>query len=376
MNQFQSIFDKVKEISCYTRFPGTEGSTRSLRYIVSFLEGQNVDSSMSITKIPNWILISNPTVKCLSNHKIDFKAIPAMFSYPSPKEGVEGYLKAAGTIKMLDSFDWEQFAITSREDELLGYLISTSYGAHMEPLPFSSSQLPVVIIDSKSLEALKNVLSLNKNITVHVVNPTTIVGEVAVNSIISHCPLKQPAPMICAHYDTVYNSVGAHDNASGVAVVMHLITNSDLKERCRFAFFDGEESNKAGSTNYVNEERCNGNLKNVSFVLEIDSVGLGEEIVLLCSKSIYKKVRNLADDLAKHISPQFKLTISQQTRISFCDVWPFMQEGIPVIRMLSRDATSSKIIHSDDDTIDIIKPLTLEAASNIAHELAHILFHN
>ncbi|MFA6089680.1 MAG: hypothetical protein WC755_07500, partial [Candidatus Woesearchaeota archaeon] len=63
---------------------------------------------------------------------------------------------------------------------------------------------------------------------------------------------------------------------------------------------------------------------------------------------------------------EFRITISPQTKIAFSDVWPFMREGIPVIRMLSRGGVSKTIMHTSDDTFEKLDIKTLTYATDIA----------
>lgn len=195
-------------------------------------------------------------------------------------------------------------------------------------------------------------------------NPTRLSGTVEVVSVITEEPSSDSYSLICAHYDTVFNSVGAHDNASGAAVLLKLA--EELKNiPCRFAFFDGEEINKVGSQAFVENEKARNNLNKISFVLEIDAVGIGNEIGLLCSKNLFKKLQKCF----KRTPEGVKVSVSRQSKIGFSDVWPFMKEGIPVIRMLTRGDTSRNIMHTEEDTPDKINIEILSAAFNVAQRI-------
>ncbi|MEE2757184.1 MAG: M28 family peptidase [Myxococcota bacterium] len=63
--------------------------------------------------------------------------------------------------------------------------------------------------------------------------------------------------VIGAHYDTVQNSPGANDNASGVAAVLEIachLKTVDTQLSYRFIFFDGEEQNMLGSKAHLNHQ--------------------------------------------------------------------------------------------------------------------------
>lgn len=81
------------------------------------------------------------------------------------------------------------------------------------------------------------------------------------------------AILIAAHYDTVLNSPGADDNATGVAVLLEIarLFNSDSTPRTlQLAFFDREEAGLLGSRAFVNNQA---RLQNLRGVIVMDMVG-------------------------------------------------------------------------------------------------------
>ncbi len=81
------------------------------------------------------------------------------------------------------------------------------------------------------------------------------------------------AILIGAHYDTVLNSPGADDNASGVAVLLEIarLFNSDSTPRTlQLAFFDKEEAGLLGSRAFVTNTA---RLKKLRGVIVMDMVG-------------------------------------------------------------------------------------------------------
>jgi hypothetical protein len=79
-------------------------------------------------------------------------------------------------------------------------------------------------------------------------------------NLVVHKPGTDPkagAWLIGAHYDTVGGSMGADDNATGVAAVMEiarLLKDVPLKQTLRFVFFDQEESGMLGSIAYARSD--------------------------------------------------------------------------------------------------------------------------
>ncbi|MBF2014597.1 MAG: M28 family peptidase [Rivularia sp. T60_A2020_040] len=79
--------------------------------------------------------------------------------------------------------------------------------------------------------------------------------------------------LIAAHYDTVFKSPGADDNASGVAVLLEiarLFGSSSTPRTLQLAFFDKEEAGLLGSRAFVDNPA---RLENLRGVIVLDMVG-------------------------------------------------------------------------------------------------------
>ena len=80
--------------------------------------------------------------------------------------------------------------------------------------------------------------------------------------------------IVCGHYDTVPESPGADDDASGVAVALaaaYVMSQYSFNHTVRFVAFSGEEQGLLGSYMYVQEVIENGD--NVMGVLNADMIG-------------------------------------------------------------------------------------------------------
>ncbi|MEZ4470376.1 MAG: M28 family peptidase [bacterium] len=79
--------------------------------------------------------------------------------------------------------------------------------------------------------------------------------------------------LLGAHYDTVWGSEGADDNASGVAVVLELarLLQTPTARGLRLVFFDAEERDYAGSRAYV---RSDARIADLRGAIVLDMVGV------------------------------------------------------------------------------------------------------
>ncbi|MEL7240869.1 MAG: M20/M25/M40 family metallo-hydrolase [Cyanobacteria bacterium J06573_2] len=81
------------------------------------------------------------------------------------------------------------------------------------------------------------------------------------------------AILLAAHYDTVRNSPGADDNASGVAVLLEaarLFNSGSTPRTLQLAFFDKEEAGLWGSRAFANNTE---RLRQIRGVINMDMVG-------------------------------------------------------------------------------------------------------
>ena len=87
-------------------------------------------------------------------------------------------------------------------------------------------------------------------------------------------PTDKKTLMLCAHYDSVANSPGAGDDASGVAVVLETVralkASAPIKRDVVVLFTDGEENGLDGSRLFVDEHPW---AKDVGVVLNFDARG-------------------------------------------------------------------------------------------------------
>jgi hypothetical protein len=359
------IIELIKMLCKNSRFVGSTGSNTARKLITNFLSSCGYNYKYYKTKIIGWNIKENPVVEILQPKYLKLTTYPALYSEPTPKEGIEGYLVEDGYIKILETFDWEKYKVVDSNGKVIGYIISNEKDTRPQPIPFGELEAPCVIIDKKDLTIIKNWIKNKKKIKVKIYNPTIFYDEIEVVNIVTEKPFNVPYILICAHYDTVPFTVGAHDNASGVVGTLLLAELFSKEKICRFAFFDGEEINKVGSSAFVNEIR--NELSEIKLVIELDAIGIGNEIVLLCSKKAYKKIKKCKSELEKVVPEGYKLHISAQSKISFSDVWSFMKEGIPAIRILTRNGNN--IMHLKEDTPEKINAETILAVINIVKHL-------
>lgn len=99
---------------------------------------------------------------------------------------------------------------------------------------------------------------------------------------------QKPRLILTAHYDTVFNSIGAYDNASGVAVLLELANLLKDKHRnlpVEIVLTDSEEWNLMGSRAHA----ASLSKDDVELAFNVDGIGRGSVLELWSSGEAYER---------------------------------------------------------------------------------------
>jgi hypothetical protein len=174
--------------------------------------------------------------------------------------------------------------------------------------------------------------------------------------------------LTAGHHDTQADSVGADDNATGVAVVLELartLSRVPRKRTIRLISFGAEEQLSAGSAAYARQHRAE-LTRSGQFMLNFDACGsrLGWTELFCCGPDCMAQYLNrFFVDQAEYI----KLTPEV---IPYSDHFPFTACGIPSAWVTRMNCTSGRFFHHrPDDTLDRVSPEKLANLSVISHHI-------
>jgi len=170
-----------------------------------------------------------------------------------------------------------------------------------------------------------------------------------------------------AHHDTQADSVGADDNATGVAAVLELArVLAPLRRRrtIRLISFGAEEQLSVGSAQYVRRHRSEVQERG-ALILNFDSFGspLGwNEFVCNGPKELQKF---LVDTFKKH---DLYCRITSEA-MPYADHFPFVAAGIPGITVFRANCAAGRFFHHrPDDDLTRVSPETMASILNPAAE--------
>lgn len=178
-------------------------------------------------------------------------------------------------------------------------------------------------------------------------------------NVIGYIPAKKKTNktiVFTAHYDHLGRMglktyfPGANDNASGTAMIIsmaqHYKANPPKKFNVVFIAFAGEEAGLLGSKFYVENPLFE--LEDISFLINLDIMGSGEEGITVVNGSIFKKqfdqlvAINKKENLLKTVNPRGYAANS--------DHYWFTDKGVPAIFIYTQGP--NKNYHDVFDTYD------------------------
>lgn len=189
--------------------------------------------------------------------------------------------------------------------------------------------------------------------------------------------------VVGAHYDSVEGTVGANDNASGVAAILELarsLQQTKLRRGVRFVLFVNEEppffqTDQMGSLVYA--KRSHGEGTRVSAMISLETLGFYSDVP---GSQQYPAILGLfypsrgdfigfvsnqeSRNLVRHAVRSFRETAkfpsegvaapSNWPGIGWSDQWSFWQHGYPAIMVTDTAAFQYPYYHLADDTSEKI----------------------
>ncbi|MFT9008228.1 MAG: M20/M25/M40 family metallo-hydrolase [Bifidobacterium sp.] len=284
-------------VSFGCRFHGTKGNHDAADWICAeLLERTGLQAELQTVDLPAWDPGTRHGIDLVAPVQQHIEAWPMLWSGATDgtvHASVE-YLGPCGLWG--DSMVWKRFVALDADGEPVGYVLSRDAGpAAPQPLPAGyDATLPHLSISHEDGERLLEWIrqgivpeisfacdcsdggnAISDNIIVDIPGTDGIaVNGTAVDNTAAPCVV------LCAHYDTYYNTRGAYDNGSGTIALLELaqaLASHPRPYRVRIIFFTAEEWHLGGSRHYVEHAS---DLKNIHFVYNIDGLGRADFVEL------------------------------------------------------------------------------------------------
>jgi Iap family predicted aminopeptidase len=332
------------------RSMGSVGAEKAVHYIRSQVEELGIESQVQNFAYPGWELVSFTGLHVESPVKETVEAYPALGS--AGGKVVSGRLVELGETVIWDMYNWPRFGVFSDNGEIIAYITARLGGqALSQTLMTKDSIKPHLFVGEDTYWQWKEHLKQNEEILVsfelNVLRSPEKEGQnLRVQLYGAEDGDKSGKVIIGAHYDTMYNTKGAYDNTSGVAVLLGLIEWFQV-ERPPFSvecvFFGGEEFALAGSNAYV-DSLSEKEREEIALMINLDGFGRGD--ILECWVSGERLEQNLWRQLMEEKERLFSRWKMVSPPPPGSDHTPFFNIGIPVVMFTVND---QEIIHTIRD---------------------------
>ncbi|TFD70484.1 M28 family metallopeptidase [Cryobacterium sp. Hb1] len=281
----QAFGDLVALTERGIRFHGTEGLHNSAAWLEEQLAVAGLAVERQPVVVPGWAPGETCRLTIAEPFAREIRVWPLLWSGPS--NGVQsGRLVAQGREGLWgDSIVWRRFLVLDVNDEVIAYVLGRETGpAAPQPLPSGSDYAaPHFAVSRNDSDQLSEWITDGRRVLVEFELDSAHDGQAAGDNLIVDLPgtigsEEEPTLLICAHYDTFWNTPGAYDNGSGTIALLHLAKQWAInppQNPTRLVFFTGEEWHLSGSRAYVAQAHQTA-LDDVGYVINIDGLGRGK----------------------------------------------------------------------------------------------------
>lgn len=329
-----------------------------------------------------------PQITVISPVGATLRPVTLLYSASTPRDEVEGEVVAAGLGRPDDFRDKPvagRIALVERGEVFFRDKVANAAAAgavavivyNNQPGPAQAgtlqepSAIPAVMI---SQEEGRRVLEWLATGPVRVrMMVSTVIGERTSQNVIGiKRGTRLPAEIVVVggHADSVPDSPGANDNASGIAAMLEaarVLATQPTARTIHFVAFGAEELGLIGSRHYVQQLRPaadGAGRGQVVAMINMDMVGRGPGL-LVAGSGGNPSLLDVADRAASRVG--IRVGRFNLGRGSSSDHASFQQVGIPVLFIHTGD---DEVIHTPGDVIDRINPDLLEQAASLSAAVA------
>ncbi len=343
------------------RAAGSAAEHAAATFLADRLRGWGLDVQIQPFHYVGWRPCGNPSVEVLYPESTWLDAQPIVYSGSTPDEGVVGAVVRAGTAYLRPGVhEWRKYELLGPDGEAVGQLLVYPYGP---PVPLSNGRplftMPTATIGQADQQRLDDWLAAGE-VRARLRSKAEYLLDAVSYNIIATIPgeIREPALVLCAHYDSVHGSPGAVDNASGVEAVFRAASRliaSPPSVPVRLVLFAAEESSLLGSRFYVNRLKERGELARVMGVVNLDLVGGGDAVsVFFAPETLREKVERALKDAG--VSERWQVSLGSSPGPG-SDHHPFHEEGIPNVFL---EFWPYAPWHRPSDTLDKVSEDTVE----------------
>lgn len=350
-NKMQEVWKKL--ISFGIKPMGSENLRKASGYLLKEMKNVCDKAEIHLYKEPCWEVNSWK----LENQKGE-EIKTYLFLESGASSGFEGYIEFAGYHRIWNMYVWKRYKIVNLDGEICAYITVRENEDAIPQMLFAKSDLPHFMVGDKDEEKL--IKAEKEKVLFRGYADTKVRQDGCCRNVTGKLGKGEEKVVICAHYDTVYSTAGAYDNAAGTAVVLETarrLADYKLNLKIEFLLTDGEEFDLKGARLRAAEDK-----EKIRFVLNIDGVGR-EDVLEVWSgpETFERKVRNVFDKSKEQFIPKYICPPPPGS-----DHAPYYDKGIDVCMLTFND---QGILHSPEDIYEESKLHNMEKMVRLNLEL-------
>lgn len=254
--------------------------------------------------------------------------------------GFKGEVKFAGCNRIWNMYVWDRYEVVDENGNISAYITVRGNGDAIPQMLFTGeSEIPHYIVGDGEKAFFQE--AEHNHVVIQGFSTARRLPDASCYNVIGVLGKEKKKVILCAHYDTVYNTPGAYDNSSGAAVLLEIgrqLERYRLNTTIELLLTDGEEFNLVGSR-YHCQKGCE---EDISMVLCIDGVGRDEVLEVWSGPEPFeRRIRGILEKSDEQFVPMYQCPPPPGS-----DHAPYYEAGIPVCMLTFND---QGILHSPKD---------------------------
>ena len=370
------------------RFAGTENERKAALCIAEQFEKCGLEVEVDTFRFMGWELLEKPKLQVISPVKMELPCVVPIYSAPTSEDGASGKVEMRG--RHYNSWyreltDKEKYAIVNGDGEDVGYFLAVEEEALVSGLGENPQfTVSMVYVGKNDCKPVRDLLVKGKKVTAELSVKSRFKPGAVSRNVIGTLKGKDSERfvIVSSHYDTVYDSPGANDDASAVQALLFLaeqFKGETPPYTIKFIAYGAEEMGLLGSRHYAKKLIEMSMLDKVIAVINLDEIGVETQnhkfrasneplkstlIEVLKRLDVERRIGSLESVVEDF--PMKKVTISWNS-----DYAPFVQEGVPTISIGGEDP---KTHHREIDTPEVVSRETVTFKSEVVRQLLREIF--
>ncbi|SDH65599.1 M28 family metallopeptidase [Alteribacillus bidgolensis] len=347
MHKKEKMYEQWLKILHHSPRPAGSKNEQTIKnWLKAAIAEEGYEASSQKFPYTSWQLTYFSGLKQLHPVKDTIESFPAVGS--TSAENIHGYVQRIGYTNIWDMYKWPRYAVVDKEGSVLAYITARPDGEVLSQTLLEEWAFPHLIIGTSTYSKWEESFRKGEKVVVSFSLETKMEPRFDGENISVSLSNREnkDAVVVGAHYDSMYNTRGAYDNASGTAVLLELIRTikpEQLPVHVNIVFFGSEELLLSGSKAYVQSMKEKREMPRC--MLNIDGIGRGEVLESWSTSNIERKLA-YADLEKRKLFPNSSVVIPPPPG---SDHHPFVKAGCEALMLTVND---QEIIHTFKDEPD------------------------